>query len=58
MNTFDKVNKARSIPMLAMCAGTAAADFQNGDICLGVSMVLYCAWWIYMIYNYFISKKR
>ncbi len=57
MNTTDKVNKVISIPMLAVCAVAGVADFQNGNICLGVIMVLCSAWWIFMIYKHFISKK-
>lgn len=58
MNTIDKVNKAISIPMLAMCAASAIADFQKGDIWWGVSMVICSAWWMYVIYKLFISKKQ
>lgn len=57
MNTTDKVNKVISIPMLAMCAVAGVADFQNGDVCWGISMVICSAWWIYVIYKLFISKK-
>lgn len=58
MNTIDKVNKVISIPMLAMCATAGVVNFQNGNICWGVSMMLCCAWWIFMIYKHFISKER
>lgn len=58
MNAIDKVNKFISIPMLAMSAASGVADFQRGAIGWGVSMLLCCAWWIYMIYKHFISKKQ
>ena len=61
MNTSDKVDKvvkAISIPMLIMCVASGAADFQNGNICWGIIMALCSAWWIFMIYKHFISKKQ
>ena len=57
MNAIAKVNKFISIPMLAICAAAGVADFQKGDIWWGVTMALCCAWWSYMIYEHFISKK-
>ena len=58
MNAIDKMNKAISIPMLAMCAASAMIHFQIGNICWGINMVVCSAWWIYMIYTHFISKKQ
>ena len=57
MDTVDKVNKVISIPMLAISVTAGIADFQNGDVCWGISMVLCSAWWVFMIYKHFISKK-
>ena len=57
MNTVDKVNKVISIPMLAISVIAGIADFQNGDVCWGISMVLCSALWVFMIYKHFISKN-
>ena len=57
MNMLDKVNKVISIPMLVISVVAAVADFQNGDVVLGVIMLLCCAWWMHVIYDLFISKK-
>lgn len=57
MNMVDKVNKVISIPMLAISIVLAVADFQNGNVALGVIMMLCCAWWMHVVYDLFISKK-
>ena len=57
MSMVDKVNKVISIPMLAISIVLAIADFQNGNVALGVIMMLCCAWWMHVIYDLFISKK-
>ena len=57
MNTADKVNKVMSMPMLAINVVLAVIDFKNGNVFLGVCLLLYGAWWALMVYKYFILKK-
>ena len=57
MDMVDKVNKVISIPMLVISVVAGVADFQNGDVAWGVFMVLCSIWWMYVIYDLFISKK-
>lgn len=54
---MDTVIKALSIPMIAIDVVLAVMDFKNGNVFLGVCLLLCAAWWVHMVYERSVSKK-
>lgn len=57
MDMVVKANKVISIPMLVISVVAGVENFQNDNVAWGVCMVLCGAWWMYVICDFFISKK-